>query len=56
MKILVSGSTGMVGSALVARLCENGQEVIRLVRPTSNLDQTRFGSRPEPQGHCLGCR
>ena len=49
MKILVSGSTGMVGSALVARLCENGQQVIRLVRPTSNLDHTRFTSRPGPK-------
>ena len=49
MKILVSGSTGMVGSALVPRLCEKGQEVIRLVRPTSNLDQARFGSRSGPK-------
>jgi len=49
MKILVSGSTGLIGSALVARLCDNGQEVLRLVRPTSNLDKTKFGSRPGPK-------
>ena len=32
MKILVTGSTGMVGSALVPYLAANGHDVIRLVR------------------------
>ena len=32
MKILVSGSTGLVGSALVPRLKAEGHEVLRLVR------------------------
>lgn len=49
MKILVSGSTGMVGSALVARLCDNGQEVIRLVRPASTQEQSKPRSRPGPK-------
>ena len=33
MRILVSGSTGLVGSALVDRLPREGHEVVRLVRP-----------------------
>ena len=41
MKILVSGSTGLVGSALVDRLRRDGQEVIRLVRPASTLKQAK---------------
>lgn len=37
MKVLVSGSTGLVGSALIPALEEEGHEVIRLVRsPLSN--------------------
>jgi uncharacterized protein len=33
MKVLVSGSTGMIGSALVAFLSSQGHEVISLIRP-----------------------
>ncbi len=35
MKILISGSTGLVGSALVRRLLVGGHGVVRLVRPQS---------------------
>jgi uncharacterized protein (TIGR01777 family) len=35
MRILVSGSTGMVGSALVKAMSDQGHEVVRLVRPGS---------------------
>jgi hypothetical protein len=35
MQILVSGSTGLIGRALVAHLREAGHEVTRLVRPRS---------------------
>ncbi len=35
MKILVTGSTGLVGSALVPLLTGEGHEVVRLVRPSS---------------------
>lgn len=35
MKILVSGSTGLVGAALVSRLASEGQTVCRLMRPQS---------------------
>lgn len=38
MKILVTGATGFLGSHLVSRLAQNGDEVIALVRKTSNLD------------------
>jgi uncharacterized protein len=35
MKILVTGSTGLVGTALVSALARNGHTVCRLVRPES---------------------
>src|ERR1051326_5239875 len=34
MRIAITGSTGMIGTALVASLREDGHEVIRLVRHT----------------------
>lgn len=37
MKILVSGSSGLIGSALVDFLTLNGHEVIKLVRTRANL-------------------
>ena len=44
MKILISGSTGLVGSALVPALQSSGHETIRLVRSSSSSKQTRNGS------------
>ncbi len=35
MRVAVSGSTGLVGSALVEKLVSDGYEVVRLVRPTT---------------------
>src|SRR5882757_8126200 len=37
MKILVTGSTGLVGKALVAALAKDGHSVCRLVRPETNV-------------------
>ena len=37
MKIAVSGSTGLVGSAVVEALTRSGHDVIRLVRPGSDI-------------------
>ena len=37
MKILVTGSTGLVGKALVAALAKDGHSVCRLVRPGTNV-------------------
>jgi uncharacterized protein (TIGR01777 family) len=37
MKILVSGSTGLVGTALVSALARDGNTVCRLVRPQSTV-------------------
>jgi uncharacterized protein (TIGR01777 family) len=37
MKILVSGSTGLVGTALVSALARDGNTVCRLVRPRSTV-------------------
>jgi uncharacterized protein len=44
MKILISGSTGLVGSALVPALQSSGHEAIRLVRSSPSGRQTRNGS------------
>jgi len=43
MKILVSGSTGLVGSALVSALQSGGHEVLPLVRSSSSGTQSRTG-------------
>ncbi|MDQ3106649.1 MAG: TIGR01777 family oxidoreductase [Actinomycetota bacterium] len=43
MRVLVSGSTGLIGSALVARLRSDGHDVVRLVRrPGSGPDEVRW--------------
>lgn len=41
MKILVTGSTGLVGSALVSELKQAGHTVCRLVRPGTHAEQLR---------------
>lgn len=43
MKILVSGSTGFVGTALVKFLKRQGHNVIRLVRRRENTDEAQIG-------------
>jgi uncharacterized protein (TIGR01777 family) len=48
MKIAVTGSSGLIGSALVAALKEDGHEVLRLVRRTPRMaDEHRW----DPQHH-----
>ena len=47
MKILVSGSTGLVGSALVPRLKAQGHEVLRLVRSTPQAGAGEVYWNPE---------
>lgn len=46
MKILISGSHGLVGSALVKSLVEDGQEVVRLVRHEPPAGTFEIGWRP----------
>ena len=41
MKILVTGSTGLVGSALLSELKQSGHTVCRLVRPGTNAEGIR---------------
>jgi nucleoside-diphosphate-sugar epimerase len=41
----VTGATGLVGSALVDRLLERGEEVVAFVRPRSLAIASRWGSR-----------
>ena len=43
MKILVTGSTGLVGRALVAVLVKEGHSVCRLVRPGTNVNDEAGG-------------
>jgi uncharacterized protein (TIGR01777 family) len=43
MKILVSGSTGLVGTALLSRLASKGQTVCRLMRPQSKSTESKDG-------------
>jgi uncharacterized protein (TIGR01777 family) len=38
--VLISGSTGMVGAALIAALHQQGHDVLRLVRPTTHVQNT----------------
>jgi len=38
MKILIAGATGMVGSALIPHLSENGHSVVKLVRKKSEAE------------------
>jgi uncharacterized protein (TIGR01777 family) len=47
MKILVSGSHGLVGKALVRSLTDDGHEVIRLVRGEHALGSPEIGWQPQ---------
>lgn len=47
MKILVSGSHGLVGKALVRSLTDDGHEVIRLVRGEHSLGSPEVGWQPQ---------
>lgn len=40
MKILISGSTGLIGSALVSYLSQNGHDVVRLLRTDDSESNT----------------
>jgi uncharacterized protein (TIGR01777 family) len=58
MKILVTGSTGLVGTALVSHLKQAGHTVCRLMRPQTNAEATRgtegFDVRWDPATGELG--
>jgi uncharacterized protein len=47
VKILISGSTGLVGSAVVDSLSHQGHDVTRLLRPGSELPKHRTTQAPE---------
>jgi len=47
MKVLVSGSHGLVGKALVRSLTADGHEVIRLVRGEHALGSPEVGWQPQ---------
>jgi hypothetical protein len=47
MKIVVSGSTGLIGSALIPRLGSHGHEIVRLVRRQPAAGERAVGWNPE---------
>src|SRR5689334_19269236 len=47
MKILVSGSHGLVGSALIKSLAEDKHEVVRLVRREASNSTSEVAWRPD---------
>jgi uncharacterized protein len=51
MKVAVTGSTGLIGTALVASLRSDGHQVIRLVRrPPRSADEVRWDPRAADAG------
>ena len=51
MKVAVTGSSGLIGTALVASLRSDGHEVIRLVRrPPRAADEARWDPRAADAG------
>jgi uncharacterized protein len=51
MKVAVTGSSGLIGTALVASLRADGHEVIRLVRrPPRGVDEARWDPRAADAG------
>ncbi len=51
MKVAVTGSSGLIGSALVARLRSEGHQVIRLVRrPPRSADEVRWDPQSADAG------
>jgi uncharacterized protein YbjT (DUF2867 family) len=42
MKVAITGSTGLIGSALVPRLRAEGHQVIRIVRRAAGDDEVRW--------------
>ena len=54
MKVLITGSTGLIGGALVPYLRENGHTVVRLARPTSVV--TEHVVRWDPESRTIDPR
>jgi len=48
MRILVTGSSGLIGSALVGALGGAGHSVIRLVRRAAATDEVRLDPAVDP--------
>lgn len=54
MRILVAGSTGLVGSALIPRLVGEGHEVTRLVRPETDAEGIPWDPPQQLEAGALG--
>ena len=51
MKVLISGSTGLIGSALISALTNAGHDVVRLVRSAPKSDGSEVYWDPESGTH-----
>jgi uncharacterized protein len=51
MRILISGSTGLIGTALAHALADRGDEVVRLVRPTTDAPAAGTVAWDPARGH-----
>ena len=49
MKVLISGSTGLIGSALISALTNAGHDVVRLVRSAPKSDGSEVYWDPESE-------
>ena len=53
MRILISGSTGFLGTSLIESLEKNGHEIGRLVRPETGKQGSRSAGSPIRSGHTV---
>jgi NAD dependent epimerase/dehydratase family enzyme len=51
MRVLISGTSGMIGSAVSRLLAENGNTVSRLLRPQSRVEHRETDVRWDPAGN-----
>src|SRR5579863_2321028 len=51
MRVLISGSSGMIGSAISRLLAENGHSISRLIRPQTRVDIAAVDVRWNPKAN-----
>ena len=51
MRVLISGSSGMIGSAISRSLAENGHSISRLIRPQTRVDIAAVDVRWNPKAN-----
>src|SRR5579863_2440290 len=56
MRVLISGTSGMIGSAVSRLIAENGHTVSRLLRPQSRVEHKETDVRWDPAGNHFDAR